>query len=584
MRLKKRRAVLRLGAAAAVILAASLGAAVWRWAHAPRVWKPEEVPVAFWSWRAETPRQEDIERASKEAGASALFLRAGQFDFASGRVSRVRAVEGRMPAGCELHLAYNATPALLAQFERIDENTLAEAFAGTFRADSERAARDGVRVAGLQLDLDVPTRLLLKYARVLRATRGLLRSNATTGAQSLSVTGLQTWMGARELRDVLDAVDFWVPQFYGAEIPATVDKLIPISSPKSVAASVARARALGKPYFAGLAAYGYALLYSEKGKLIDARGDIDPARVASDRNLELVERRAFGSRVEGDGAGADAPLAGEWRYVFRARDDEVVEGLVVRAGEQIVLDVPSSESLRASARGVREAAGDKLLGICIFRLPAREDPSTLTLPQVVAALRDREAETSTRVSIEPARVEDTNEKSFNQITFNEKISNRLTITAESSNQLIVTAENTGQAGTLYGDGAFAVTLRVPAGSVRGVTRLEGFDTFETLCEPAEILAKRTNARAFEASSGEGSSARAGLMQGVSSSLRPCSAARANVVRVSARAWPPGARASAGLSFDGDVRGSLSSEVAVLRDDGRVLRWQEGQGTKGTEGR
>jgi hypothetical protein len=547
---QKRRGALRLLVAASGVVAASLAASAWRWAHAPRAWRAEEVAVAFWSWRAETPRQADVERAARETGARTLFLRAGQLDFASGRVSRVREVRGRMPRGVELHLVYNATPALLAEFERFDERELAAVAAEAFKRDIARAAREdgdakegagakteegygeesrsGARVVGLQLDLDVPTRLLARYARVLRETRALMPPGAR-----LSVTGLQTWMGAGDLRGVLEAVDFWSPQLYGAEVPATVERAVPISSLGAVALSVARARELGKPFYAGLAAYGYALLYSEKGKLLGARGDIAPARVASDRNFELVERRAFASDAGADGARRDAPLASEWRYVFRVRGDAVVEGLIVRAGEQIVLDVPSSESLRASVRGVREGAGEKLLGICLFRLPASDDPTTLSLAEVSAALRDREAETRARVSVEPARVAEG--------------------VGGSPTQLLLTAENAGACGALFGEGALVMTLRVPRGSVSGVTRLEGFDSFETLCERR-------------------------------AALRPCSAARADFIRLGARAWPEGAKARAGLSFAGAVPDSLPASVAVSRDDGRSWERVESLDVKGAEGR
>src|SRR5205085_7618064 len=148
---------------------------------------------------------------------------------------------------------------------------------GNGRVGGGHGGTGGARVIGLQLDLDVPTRLLERYGRVLRETRALLPEGTL-----LSVTGLQTWMGAGELRGVLDAVDFWAPQFYGAEIPATVERVVPIASPGAVSRAVARARELGKPFYAGLAAYGYALLYTEKGKLLEARGDIAPARVAAD--------------------------------------------------------------------------------------------------------------------------------------------------------------------------------------------------------------------------------------------------------------------------------------------------------------
>jgi hypothetical protein len=74
--------------------------------------------------------------------------------------------------------------------------------------------------------------------------------------------------------------------------------------------------------------------------------------------------------------------------------------------------------------------------------------------------------------------------------------------------------------------------------VRGVTRLEGFDTFETLCET-----------------------RAGL--------QPCGAARASAVRLGARGWPAGARASAGLSFEGGAPPALEARIVARRDDGRA---------------
>lgn len=525
-RLGGRRGFFRLLAAAAGLLFATLAPAAWRWAHAPRPWKPEEVTVAFWSWRAEAPAREEVERAATETGARVLFMRAGQLDFDAGRVVRVRAVKGRAPENVELHLVYNATHALLDAFERVDEGALASAAVETFRADSERATAEGARVAGLQLDIDVPTRLLARYGRVLRLARASLPANTR-----LSITGLPTWMNAAaSLREALDSVDFWVPQLYGAEIPATTDRVVPIASHEDVRRETARARSLGKPFYAGLAAYGYALVYTEKGRLVELGGDVEPARVASDRSFELVERRAFGPGAAGSGRGQDAPHAGEWRYVYRAREDASVGDVVVRAGERIVLDVPSGETLRASARGVRETAGDSLLGICVFRLPTRGDRTTLGLSQIADALKDRESEPSARVTVTRAPSPELKEGS--------------------TNRLLIEASNDGGVAALYGEGAFTLTLRVPRGSLRGVTSLEGFDTFETLCE--------SRAEAADDSIHDGPR---------QSSLQPCGPARASVVRLGARAWDLGAGARAGLSFDGEPPASLDATVAVRRDDG-----------------
>jgi hypothetical protein len=331
------------------------------------------------------------------------------------------------------------------------------------------------------------------------------------------------------LRETLESVDFWVPQLYGAEIPATAERLVPIASPEDVRRASARARALGKPFYAGLAAYGYALVYDDRGRLVELSGDVEPARVASDRNFELVERRTFGPGAGGSGTAAGAAHAGEWRYVYRAREDAVLGDVLVRAGERIAFDVPSGESLRASARGVRETAGDSLLGICVFRLPTRGDRTTLGLAQVASALEDRDAEASTRVTL--AREPESKEGS--------------------TNRLLIEASNDGRVAALYGGGAFTLTLRVPRGSFRGVASMEGFDTFETLCEsrPADAADE---------------SEHVGSQQ---SSLRPCSAARASVVRLGARAWDVGAGARAGLSFEGEPPASVPARVAVRRDDG-----------------
>ncbi len=534
-----KRGALKVMAGAACLLVASLASAAWRWTHEPRAWRPDEVPIAFWSWRAESPSDEDVARAFGVTGARTLFLRAGQLDYEEGRVARVRTVEGRLPARVELHLVYNGTRSLLAEFERVDEEALAVAVAETFRRDTERARRDGANVSGLQLDLDVPTRLLARYGRVLRAVRACVPRES-----KLSLTGLTTWMDSAELRGVLDAVDFWAPQFYGAEIPATTERVVPIASPRLIEREVERALSLGKPFYAGLAAYSYALLYSSQGRLLSLHGDLDPARVASSRSLELIERRAFEGRAAKDVGGSNSPRASEWRYVFRALEDAVVDGLVVRAGEHLVLDLPSSESLRAGVRGVRRLAGEQLLGICLFRLPVRGDATTLNVGQLAAALRDEEAGVGVRLMVEPDAVAG-GPKS-----------------ARSAGRLMLTATNAGPAGALFGEDALAVTLLVPRGSVRGVSSLDGFDSFETLCATTDGGA-----------AGEGEAG-----------LRPCAPARASVIRLRARAWAGGASARVGLSFEGDPPESLSATVTARADDGRTWAQTERLKWRGADGR
>jgi hypothetical protein len=500
----------------------AFGAAAWRWASAPRAWRPNEAPVAFWAWRAETPSETDVARAARETGARELFLRAGQFDAAAGgHVKRIRAVEGAMPRGVELHLVYNATRSLLAEFERMDEKILAVTIVETFREDQERAGKDGANVRGLQLDFDSPTRLLARYARLLRATREQLPPY-----MKLSVTGLPTWMSAPELKDVLAEVDFWAPQFYGAEIPARLEQLTPISSPRLVARDVARARALGAPFYAGLAAYGYALLYSERGELVALRGDLDLERVARSRDFELVERRAF-EQSANDKADGRAPQASEWRYVYRALADTAADGLTVHAGERLVFDAPSSESLRAAVRNVREQAGDKLCGILLFRLPTWGDATTLNLRQIAAALSDRE--TGVEFDLRAAREKPDADGAQSSI-----------------NHLSLRATNRGEARSLVGEGALVLEISAPSRGVRGVVSLDGFDSIETLC------------------AGVGNAAQP----------RPCGMRRANVLRLKALSWDVGEGVGATISFEGEAPPALAARVVFRMDDGRVVEREQ----------
>ena len=472
---------------------------------APRTWATVETPVAFWAWRAQAPTDAEVEQVKRQTGARLLFLRAGQLDYEQGRLRRIRAVEGKLPNTIEIHLVYNATRDLLAGFEKIESAALAQLVTETFNADFDRATRDGARVTGLQLDIDAPTRLLPRYSAALR----MLRERIPQGVK-LSITGLPTWMDSLQIGDLLDSVDFWTPQFYGAAIPDRVDKLIPISSPAAVRQAVVKARELDRPFYAGLAAYGYAVLYSPEGALIEARGDLDQSLIASHPQFELTESRPF-----------DARGAAEWRYVYRALGDAVIDGLVAHRGDLLMLNAPSAATLRASARVVREEAGARLLGVCLFRLPGADDPTDLTAEEIGAAINDRETTIATELKIE--RVPQSN--------------------GASPRRLAINAANIGTTGARLGEGALTIELRLPPGSLSDVNGLSGFAGVETLC-----------------------------VSSLAGSPRACSLRRSNLLRLKARSWPPGARARAIVSFASTFPLKVPARINIQANDGRA--WQE----------
>ena len=478
----------------------------WRYHRAaPRLWSVSEVPVAWWAWRAVVPTEAELETVMRATPSQALFLRAGQFDDEQGKLRRIRAVAGAMPRRPELHLVYNATRSLLAAFERVETDKLATTIAESFAQDVTRATSDCAKVAGLQLDLDVPTRLLPRYAQLLKQTRALLPANT-----KLSVTGLPTWIASRDLNDVLDAVDFWIPQCYGALIPPKLDQLVPIVSPPQVARTMERLRKLKRPFYAGLPAYGYAILYSPGGALIEVRGDLDPALITNHPDLELIERKTF--EPENKTLSHNFPtVASEWRSVFRARRDCVIDGLVIRPGDSIMLDLPTAESLRACARAVREQAGPFLLGICIFRLPVRDDPATLTITEIADALNDR--------ATVPAA----------------------SITMTQSNHLRLSVTNSGSA-----SGTMRLTMEIPNAALKEAIRLDGFNEAQPLCRAA--LDRESSAQA---------------------KLLPCSLRRAEFIRLSAINWRPGMKYWMEINSAVTTQTRFDTKIEIETDDGRT---------------
>lgn len=481
---------------------------VWNATASRRIWRPAEVPVAFWSWRLEAPSETDVNEAVRQTGTKTLFLRAGQIDYEAGKLSRIRPVSGPIPSNISVHLVYNATRSFLKEFERIRAPAAGGTILAAFADDLDRAHSDNAQVVGLQLDFDVPTRLLPSYAAILKNVRIGLSNEV-----HLSITGLPTWLDSPALIEPLSACDFWVPQCYGAQIPARLDQRIPITTPEHVARSVSRTRDLGLPFYAGLAAYGYAIHYSRDGSLIGLRGDLDPLLVVANTDFELSDQTPFFLNTNQSAE----KKAGEWRCTYRARRDVMVDGTAIRAGESLLLDRPTAAGLRACARKVREQAGARLLGICVFRIPTEGDSTTLTLPEIASALSDA----GPRFSLE-ARVDQ--------------------LSAEKPDQHSVTAvlelENNGAAASRAGEGALTVLVRVPAGCLETVT-VDRSGSAETLFESGDVAVR-------------------------------CAAKRANAVKLSVGWWPPGAKLTARFETKDAALNDISFRYAATLDDGSLM--------------
>ncbi len=473
----------------------------WR-ERRPPLWKPDEVKIAFLVGNNETIKQEDVDAAITKTMAQTLFLHAGQFDYDEKKVIRIRAVTGKFPKNLDTHLVYNATSSLLQNFEKVEIEKLAATINETLKQDIENATKDGALIVGLQLDFDMPTRLLMRYGELLKGVHLGLPQNI-----KLSITGLPTWMdSSSDLSKTLTAVDFWTPQFYGAKIPETLGEKIPVTSAEFVRRETARTRNLNTPFYAGLPAYGYTVLFNSAGKRMEFRGDLAPVRVATDANLEQLECKPFSS--------SEDLIRSEWRCVYRAVNDGVIDGLNFREEDRLMVVIPTVEALRETARIVREEAGEKLLGICVFRLPSSEDKTNLTLSQINDALTDSPALNETEIRI-----------------------------ASVQKQVSITTTNNGTVSSRFGDSAFTITVKIPQGAASGIAKLEGFYSAEPLCGK----------------------------DGQTDAFQPCSLRRANFLRFKSRSWIPDAKNKAVLVFEKEIPNQTQVTTAIRADDGRVIK-------------
>jgi len=153
-------------------------------------------PTSYWIWTGITPEP--------YMQGAPLYIFQGTLSEEKGVLKHTR--EGLSPHALahEIHLVYRATHPIPDA-----KNILA-----VFHTQRLGWEKHGVRVKGIQIDADVPTRRLKDYAKDLARLRARLGKT-----YALSVTGLGDWTGAPYRRDFLAltrAVDEMVIQLYQA--------------------------------------------------------------------------------------------------------------------------------------------------------------------------------------------------------------------------------------------------------------------------------------------------------------------------------------------------------------------------------
>lgn len=224
------------------------------------------------------------------------------------------------------------------------------------------AGQRGVTLAGVQLDIDSPTRALPQYAAYLRAVRKDLPPEL-----DLSITALLDWFRTgTAIGDVVDAVDEFVPQFYDVQNPGSVAGASMIAAPIGAAKWGPIFNRYGKRFRIGVSTFG-------RSKLLPAgrRSYVDL------KPLDLALNPAFvleTSRTE----------AKEQILRYRASRKTRISYTDFEPGSGVEFILSTPEAISAAVAQARQM-GEYCAGVLFFRWPTFNESMVADPDEVLAA-------------------------------------------------------------------------------------------------------------------------------------------------------------------------------------------------------
>ena len=482
--MSRRRRIL-IGAGLLILL---MGGLAW-WRERNRPMPPFE--VALWYWHQPfRPAPAEI-KALRAVGIRQLFVRAGTFRRDGDRAQLIlpEAWSGRAD-GLQLHLVFNFEASMVQGFAQMSVETLADSVATQIERERKRAEQAGLAVVGIELDFDCPTRLLPRYADLLHR----LRPSLASAHRLLSITALPTWYGSDAVEKVQAETDFTVPQYYEPQVPKTLAEFATVSRLSLVERGLAQAGRRGYPFYAGLPAYGHALLYDEKGLLLGTYRGMNALEAMSHPAFRLD--RAFGANRLGHPA-TPASYVGEDIYDFvatRPAPDGRGEGF------HLLYDLPTPALLSQHLAFVRKQRPHNCRGVLLFRYPEPNELATLPLPSLTATLAKKPCLPDLRVQfrVKPAP--------WSLIETGHSA-------ARPPADLFVTVTNVGSASTFLAPDAVTLTLRfnrpgfediLPGGFDAVETRLQSgtASAFEAGLRASPVRADMVQCRKFHLAAGE----------------------------------------------------------------------------------
>ncbi len=366
---------------------------------------PGPLHVSFWYWHSPYQLTSNDQKELREIGVSQMFVRAGTFTQDGKHVLlRLPQEYGSGASAFPVHLVFNADGGMVHHFGDFSVQQMAEEMTPRLMLQLKRAESAGLNVQGVQLDIDCPTRLLPRYAALIRMIRSREPRLRRGSGLQFSTTGLWSWLQSHEVVALSRELDFMVPQAYEGLTGKSVDTMRTVSDPDSLRAGLPLAERLACPYWIGVPTYGHALVFDDQGAMLGVYHRLSAGDAL--RQSTFVQQQAFGADRLGRPASNPADWVGEEILKLKATQaDRFGRG----KGYSLCYTIPTPEMVTKWA-AILGSRGSGCQGVIVYRMPDAGSPMALSLNAVRQALEGRTSpslvEVRTQVQSDPfARIE-----------------------------------------------------------------------------------------------------------------------------------------------------------------------------------
>ncbi|HTQ10804.1 MAG TPA: DUF3142 domain-containing protein [Fimbriimonadaceae bacterium] len=341
-----------------------------------------DLDLGIWYWHSPFAVSDEDARLLRSAGFTTLYVRTGTFTTDGKRLLLALPEQWQSgDKGFRIVSVFNFDPGLLTHFDAFGVDRMAGDMAPRIAAALDGARKRGIHPAGVQLDIDCPTRLLPKYAELLGRLKPMLAKDFS-GTWSFSITALPTWLSSPQFADVASRVDFVAPQFYEGRVGRTVDDIVPVSDPSELASGLRRLDGTGIAFYAGIPAYGHALLYDKRGRLEAVYRGLSAEDALRHPSLRYESTTPIDARGR---AARESSYVGQDLVALKAiHPDSSGRGL----GDTLAYLLPSLEIESGQARDVEEKAPANCRGMIVYRYPEPDETTCLSIRSIVAAIRN----------------------------------------------------------------------------------------------------------------------------------------------------------------------------------------------------